>query len=563
MTQVPVTFELWVDDFRRRALDSVFDEMDTATSAARKLFRERRLKSVEVERVTLRRLGTEERKVVYADRRQDERKQVSLSADFDSSVLCDSVDDIYETPALIVIGRVLRGYLDHQGITALELLHDPHQAQRLNNDSSLRSRAISLVAAAQARESDHDVDARRDALEALADDVISRMRALAKKSKPVDLTRGLARACPMDSYYDDFRSRQYTISAALTRHIGYARSWGHKLSLLLDLIVDDVPAFALDLVDRFVADIFRSTAAVRSLCGERKDLAPALTDLAHLGRGRLAQTYDTSPALESLNGLIAAGRLPVTLAAITDRIVQGLDSKIPLVIEERGSQFEAFFDIVGALKPEGGTVFGGTRMTQALALRWSRFAQTEVDRRLTGCRKPAKQIETLFELARQAYGGRGVAIVLENLETVIDGSAKTGSLIPDDCALFDGLRLLAEWQRRVEVLRNGSGEVDDAVDSAMAALDRATVALLSGRNFLENLTADHVSASSKLETMLMLCRSGVLTNGRAADLFRSSVIDTIRQPAFLADLNIDTEAGMERDPRIRKLMRMLDNLEAA
>jgi hypothetical protein len=506
--------------------------------------------------VSPRRLGGEDRTSVFKEERQDERKQVALSGDFDGRVLCHTVDDLYAEPAQAVIGRVVRGYLDHQGMTVIELLHDPQQAKRLNNYSSLRTRAISLVAATQARENGFDVAARRKILEDLVDQAIVRMRPLLKKSQAVDLGKGLSKALSMDSYYDDEGSREFIMYAALTRHLAAAKGWGHKLHLVMDLIDDSAPRFVLGLLDRFIADLFHSTAAVRALCGEHQDLAPALIDLAHLGQGRLAQGYDTSPAVAPLNGHIAAGRLPATKAAIVVRIIQGLESAAPLIVEERGSAFDALCDITDALTDDGGGLFGGDRMKSALDLRCSRLAQAEVDRRLDGVRKPAKRIDALLEFAGQVYGARSRMIVLENLDSVIRTATESDKLIPPDCPPLDGLQVLAGWQRRVDAVA-ARDQDNNAADAVSAALDQAAVRLLEERRLLDNLMADTVNAATRLEAMTALCRSDVLSFCRATDLVRRRIYEILRAPAFLAALASDGKDRSVRDARMRDLQALL------
>lgn len=555
MPNEAVSFEVWVDDFRRRALDSVFDEEELAISIARKLFRERRLKSVEVERVSPRRLRGEDRETVFTERRREERAEVPLSGDVDGRVVCHTVDDLYAAPGMAVIGRVLRGYLDHQGVTVFELLHDPQQAKRLNNFDMLRIRAISLVAAAQARETGLDVEERRAALEALADQAFARIGPLVRKSHAVDLSKGLARAYPMDSYYDDASAREFILCAALTRHVAGAKSWGHKLQLLLDLIDDTEPPFARDVIDRFVADLFRSTAAVRALCGEHRDLAPALVDLARLAQGRLDQGYDTSPAIAPLNDHIRAGRFPVTVATVTDRLVRGLESPVPLLVEERGGAFDALSTVIDALTGDDGILFGGDRMKAALDLRCSRLTQGEVDRRLDGVRKPAKEIALLLEFAGQVYGARSRSIVLENLEAVIRSAADTGSLIPRDCSVLDGLQVLADWQRHVAAVTAVDGE--DAAAAVTMALDHAAVRLLEEHSLLDDLMAETVSAVSRLEAMMALCRSDVLTFRRATEMVRRRIYEILRAPAFIAALAADGDSSQTRDTRMRDLQHLL------
>jgi hypothetical protein len=546
-------YEVWVDDFRRRSLDSVFDEKDLAVSIARKLFRERRLKSVAVEFVTPRRLRGEDRETVFAEDRGDERKSVALSGDFDGRVVCHDLDDLYDMRAVAIVGRVLRGYLEHQGITAIELLHDPQQAKRLNNYEMLRTRAISLIAAAQARENGLDVEERRTALESLCDDAAARMSKLFKKVRAVDLSKGLGHACPMDSYYDDTADRTFLLYAAMSQHVIGAKGWGHKLQRLLDLIDDSAPRFAVELIDRFIADLFRSTAAVRALTGEHKDLAPALVDLAHLGQGRLALGYDTSPAIAPLNELIRAGWLPVTTTTIIERLIRGLESSKLLIVEERGSAFDALCSIIEALRDGGDGLLGGDRMKAALDLRCSRLAQGEIDRRLDGVRKPAKRVALLIEFAGQVYGARSRGIVLENLETVIRTAADSGSLIARECPILEALEVLADWQRRIRVV----AAIDQDAAAVSEALDHAAVRLLEERSLLDDLMADTASAMSRLEAMTALCRSEVRNFHRATEMVKRRVFEILRAPAFIAALAADGGSGQNRDARVRDLQDLL------
>lgn len=554
MPKEPERYEVWVDDFRRRAIDSVFDEKDLAVSIARKLFRERRLKGVAVEHVTPRRLRGEDRETVFAEERGDERKAVALSGDIDGRVVCHELDDLYEMRAVAIIGRVLRGYLDHQGITAIELLHDPQQAKRLNNYEMLRTRAISLIAAAQARENGFDVEERRTVLETLSDEAVTRMSKLFKKVRAVDLSKGLGQACPMDSYYDDTADRKFLLYAAISQHVFGTKGWGHKLQRLLDLIDGSAPRFAVDLIDRFIADLFRSTAAVRALCGEHRDLAPALVDLARLGQGRLELGYDTSPAVAPLNEYMRAGRLPVTSATIIDRIIRGLESSKLLIVEERGSAFDALCAVIEALGDGAGGMLGGDRMKTALDLRCSRLAQGEVDRRLDGVRKPAKRVVLLMEFAGQVYGARSRGIVLENLETVIRTAADSGSLIARECPVLDGLQVLADWHRQIKAV--AAIDKDNAA-AVSAALDHAAVRLLEERSLLDDLMADTVSAMSRLEAMTALCRSEVRNFHRATEMVKRRIIEILRAPAFIAALADDGHSAQNRDARVRDLQDLL------
>src|SRR5262249_34256542 len=105
---------------------------------------------------------------------------------YDGAVaLCAAPADLYARPSCKVIGVLLRGYLDKQFITALELLHFHPYIRKLNDSYSLVQGALHQVVSAQVKAAGDDVKSRTQLLLGLIDQVERQARdAMAEKRLP-------------------------------------------------------------------------------------------------------------------------------------------------------------------------------------------------------------------------------------------------------------------------------------------------------------------------------------------------------------------------------------------
>jgi hypothetical protein len=94
----------------------------------------------------------------------------------DEAWYCTRLIDYYARQARLLIGRLLRRFLDEERLTALELMHDYTHLRRLMRDDRLYTLAVNHIAVLQAKQGDLSVVQRRAELEHAIQAVVERAR---------------------------------------------------------------------------------------------------------------------------------------------------------------------------------------------------------------------------------------------------------------------------------------------------------------------------------------------------------------------------------------------------
>jgi hypothetical protein len=268
---------------------------------------------------------------------------------------CATPEELYSRRACKVIGISLRAYLDRQLITALELVHFYPYIRKLNDCGSLVQAALHQTATAQVRTSGGDLKTRLDELQNLIAAVETNARdAMAERRLPVIAEGQLDTFAEcIKARYEGAARRFFTV-VAIARHFQGSQSTLAKLDFALDALVGKAPDAMAPLLDEFAAGCLDGSQLVMDLLGHQPNLAAALLALAALARGDTAADNGGAPSTK-LRSLIAAGRLPLVVDGLWDRIAREFSRGRPLSRQDDKQEWDVLIktaDELLAVSPE-------------------------------------------------------------------------------------------------------------------------------------------------------------------------------------------------------------------
>ncbi|WP_448204173.1 hypothetical protein [Azospirillum sp. sgz302134] len=307
-------------------------------------------------------------------------KPLLLGGTAEGAPFCQAPDDLYGFEARVVMGRLLRHFLDKFQISPTELLHSWSYIRKLEDQGTLLGAAIHAVARHHADVHGTPVPARVKELRALADVVAARARDFHAERKrlpdfdPRDLpasSRAIDAAVGEDGHDAVFLGQ-------LVLHLANRNSLMGKLDSLLDLLHEDSEPRHFLLIDGVMADVLGSVDVVKDLLGDQPNLAMGLCVMADhlLGRDPTPDAQPVHPMFTRIGDLIVHGRAPGCQAVLVERIRRSLDGNQPLDRRDRKAEALLVDQLSTRLKDGQGRVIGGLESEKALARRLVRHRQT-------------------------------------------------------------------------------------------------------------------------------------------------------------------------------------------
>ena len=457
-------YEVYGHDGRRWLIDCVRDSRAAALMRCEELAEDARtgftlLQVVDAGRAHGREMVIHEQAV---HRKQASRPRMQSVQD---ASYCEQLVDYYALHARLVVGRLLRPFLDDERVTALELLHDYTRLRRLMRDDRLYPLALNHVASLQARLADRPAAERRAEIDRAVQQIIERARgshayaglsrALAEGGLPAART-----ALPAGATPDQARLQ---LSAAIARYLRDHGDWTDKLQALLDLVAGaDGSEAGCALIDEAVAEILQSADAVEALLGHAPNLADRLVARIQLARGALHTTDDRPkvgrPGAGSGAGCGAgpgadarqlAQRLSRAFAhreavwrqapATLMRQVEGVLHATRPLANHPTQEAEAFERVVAALHGVGGLA-GGPETADAVTRRarlvygdaFENLPPRPTVEKVAGLLSPrSAQIGYLLALAASPFGRKYTQVMVAVLTETLKGLTSREALLAD------------------------------------------------------------------------------------------------------------------------------------
>lgn len=368
-------FEIMVRRDDRWVTEGIRDDEDRAKILALDFLAR---KDTEAARVLRRRVGLSGRE--YEEEiflREAERAAVSanLASDVEVAPVCTTLADLDGLPARTTLSAALRRYLDAQGLTVTEVLHNARELKRILDADALVPSALSRIAAVQARDTGTEPKTRSRFLDDLTQQAVHRARDAAA-ARPRHVLGKSGVTALLKRLAGDEQTRRFAARVAMSARLVETRILFSKLEMLLDLFPEEPDADADAVLGGFVADCLMSGQLLKELMPLETCLADALESLLFLVKGRFedkapARTSDAGP-LTRLNALFAAKRLPEARLVIFDRVRRELKGTQPLTKRGPGEDMRRFRSLLQSIMTPQGPI-GGPPMASALVGRQVRL----------------------------------------------------------------------------------------------------------------------------------------------------------------------------------------------
>ncbi|ANC91294.1 serine/threonine protein kinase [Azospirillum humicireducens] len=479
----------------------------------------------------------------------------------DEAEQCGVLADYHALPARMVIGVVLRPYLDPLCLTPTELIHLAKPLKSCLDQGMVVEAAITKVAAVQARAPGQEQMRRRQAIRGAVDESWARARAaqvafaaMPRGRRPVDWLLSQGTATPTgDADYD--------LRVAVALELVEIKNWGGKLDRLLELHQWDRDERLAAAVDGVIGDILASVAAGADLFGANLLPGTLLSTLCDMLFGRIGMEAMGPNRIGVLNALFRQGKLPMAKAAVLDRIRRQLKAPQPLGRGAFDQEAELLKTLIGHLLTRDGLI-GGAAMADALTVRYSRRLEqggaSAYRRSIVGLSEGQPdllcRIHYLTRIAAAPAGERHADEVLASLDAAVGNELLIENMLVQtpDTALLE-----RDFGRALAAIRSAPLSAD-ACERIAARAERAVDEYVKTGQLAARLKQVEPVLRRRTIRLAEVACSGLIREDGALPLMRQHILEIVRQPQFQAEIaQPDSDVAQAE---VRRLLHLLDRL---
>jgi len=390
--------------------------------------------------------------------------------------LCEKLISYYALPARLTMGRILRAYLDRQGLTAMELLFNAAHLRALDRMDKYFPSAMQHVAQLHAKHSGETKMARMEKLSTVFETVLARAR---KTSDFFDKYARIYAEHGLDRALVELKSAVPSPAEMMVARYGLVASilsgnpWREKLKLAVDMAETSIEPDSIDLADEAIAEILDGQLSVLEIFGSFATPIAAWKTYVTLSSGSLtAVPKYMSPDLERLNDLFCQLDLPQTRDVLLKRISRGLGSTQAMSKDGPEADRTSFIGLVRELTEPTG-IHGGPQMVEAVVLRVKSLLgedgqdlpiDTAIRQALYLMPSQAARLGVLLDLTSSDLGRKHDGLVRKQLIGLLDQLRTIYDLFPTDSQE-------AERIQGIECLRDrlGMSALSDELKASLTA----------------------------------------------------------------------------------------------
>jgi hypothetical protein len=255
----------------------------------------------------------------------------------DAAPYCKELDDFYEFEARIAIGRFLRQYLDQEGITVCELIHDNINIRNVVHNDEFYIQFLQLVSNMQTKGTEEKPADRIAFLEGIVREMTDKAQFTKELAEFENVLAEGHVGYLLEKIGVDIaeENRAFSIRAVLADYLSGKADWEGKLILLLEQVEKDPGNDALTFIGELIAEILDGSEAVQEILGYQRNLAAALTTMVQLAMGPYEISEGSNSSLERLSAEMAKHELKNSQAILIDRVGRALSSVNPLTKGDR------------------------------------------------------------------------------------------------------------------------------------------------------------------------------------------------------------------------------------
>ena len=270
-------------------------------------------------------------------------KAITITPVEDAPV-CEKLDNFYGIEARLLMGRLLRQYLDEQGLTPVELIHDFVNIRSLKRNDDLVNQAMQCIGGIFAKKSGKKPLECMNFLDKMADQMVARAETFKDFASYQKLFKdgGIKKVMEAAAKEKDDGVRDYIIRGALAAQMAKSGDWEGKLLVPLGMAEKTRDAAGLAYLDEAMAEVLDGSEAAQEILGYQRNLASALQTMVKICAGGYSISDDTSAPLERLSALMGAKDLPWTQRVLMEKVGRALSGIAPLTKGSREDEQDAF-----------------------------------------------------------------------------------------------------------------------------------------------------------------------------------------------------------------------------
>lgn len=544
-------FEVRLNDQDRWFVEKVFGDKGMAERAFKEFSEDDNSEyfGVQLVRVWTRADKHEVEKVIKEQRLTQRSVPVRL-ANIDEAAPCVHRDDYFGLGARLTMSRLLRAYLDREGLIPSELIYSHDKAKRFMA-GDLSSPAIDKIATLQAKDAGIDSRKRRDDIFAVIDEIMGDVLKIqkTKQFKAFD-SKDLAVISKTASALNKPMAFHVLLCKALIEY----RSDEGKLGQILAWLETDVGKELEPELDSILAEIMSSPTLIQDMLGPQRNLAAAIATLLDWVDGKKMVGTGASPdAVEAICRLFSQERLESTRDILFDFILRQLSGKQPLARNDPDTEENEFMGLFARLAfPSGMT--GGADMAEALSRRYGRSLKQggesgermSIKWLLDLLPNGASQLPYLLAL-RDAPLGETHPDLVKQSTAMLCNNAKT---VKDFCGDGVSAKQTLVCLKDLHVLVEESSLDEPEQKTILSTLDRLVEKYLIDTKLIDKLDNPDGHLRDRAIRMVQFCGSGVLwEHGHAMALAQQRVVDHLKGTGFIEKF---TEGEM--DPSKKEIM---------
>lgn len=552
-------FEVHLQRDGQWRIDSSAHSQSEAEELATKVLNREGVTGVKVIKETTRG-DTAREQIVFEKTKSGGGSDRILIGEVDSAPLCEESTALFGTDGRQVLNRLFRSYLDKNGVTASEVMHEFRELRRLMDADTLIMSGVGKIATLQAKAYPQagDAGARREALFGFLDALSERARTAAARTLPAIARDGYDAVVEQLSAFADDEDCSYLIRVAIARELVQQRSYFGKLSQAVDWAAPSESRLGREAADIYISDTLCNGETLQDLLGPKNNLADALGALIELAYGSFDAGTEGKPddAPEAtagrLTGLLAAGALPESRIVLVDRIRRQMEGKATLSREE-GQEEEALKGLIDRLMPED-SLLGGGAMAEALTHRQSRIInrgganglREATERLLPTFGEPVRKAAYLISLSESSLAqiiGDDIAMQLEGLFVRPDSVKQ---IIRDNRPPNKKMQTVTAVYNKFQ-----SSSLDEALKTRIInRLDHLLARYITEDKILDKLDDPSRPLHVRAFMLLSMCSPDMLPEGEASKLARAIVVKHLRRKNFETEL-VAQVPGPEKERVLR------------
>lgn len=432
-----VHFEVLAKSDKRWTVYSSSPYKDAAIDQARVLLSSGSVAAVKVTREGGMKEGED---VVFQEDQSGKGKKPVAISPVKEAPECEELSDFYSFESRRTVGRLLRKYLDENGLLAIELMHNYGHLKSLLRHDEMLTKAVHNIASVQAKATGAKQHERVDKLFTVVEEIAARARDSKDDDKNIELLKekGLQSLIKSITREAGDGEAHFIIRSALAKYLGGAADWEQKLLLLIEQAETAPEDVGMTYLDEIIAEVFDGGKALHEVLGYQRNLGDALGTLSALSVGQYEKKRRPVAALERLSAIRSKRAMPLSRIVMLDRIESELGGINPLTGDGKEADQAAFKKLVGqlvenyALVGKDNEISGAaTTRAKSLFVKEGSYESWEkaIDDMIEMLPTKASRFTYLIDLSDTGVGEAKQAYIIEKLQGIVQGLKSVNDLV--------------------------------------------------------------------------------------------------------------------------------------